>query len=66
MLEIAVRHKNDDAIMFILNHNPGTAGVDLGSRIFCDLLSREYVSHRIVLEGYGVRILVEQASASDR
>jgi beta-galactosidase len=59
-VEIAVRHKNDAAIMFILNHNADSVSLDLGSLIFRDLLSGEQISQLITLNGYDVRILTEQ------
>jgi beta-galactosidase len=60
-VEIAVRYKNNRPILFVLNHNPHPVTVDLNKQSFQDLLSNEVVSQTVALDGYGVRILVEQA-----
>ncbi|MCI0712095.1 MAG: beta-galactosidase, partial [Chloroflexi bacterium] len=60
-VEVAVRRKEDQTIMFILNHNPHPVTVDLDSRTFRDMLSGEIISGQASLDGYGVCILVETA-----
>jgi beta-galactosidase len=61
-VEITLRHKNNQAILFLLNHNPQSVTVDLGTLPFQDLLTNQKVHSRISLDAYGVRILVEQQS----
>lgn len=60
-VEVTVRHKDDQPIMFILNHNPHPARVDLDTRTFRDLLSGEIMSGQASLDAYDVCILVETA-----
>jgi beta-galactosidase len=64
-VEITIRHKNGEAIVFVLNHNASSASVELGTRMFRDLLSDEPVVRRITLEGYDVRILREQVHVAE-
>lgn len=59
-VEVTVRHKNDRSILFVLNHNPDPVTLDLDTRILCDLITSETITNRVSLDGYGVRILLEQ------
>jgi beta-galactosidase len=56
-VEVTARHKDGQAILFVLNHNAVPAAVDLGNGDFHDLLSGESVGGQFSLEGYDVRIL---------
>jgi beta-galactosidase len=59
-VEVAIRRKGDRAIWFVLNHNPTPASLDLETRVFRDLITGEAIQGRVSLDGYGVRILLEQ------
>ncbi len=58
-VEVTVRHTEQRAIIFILNHNAHSAAIDLKGQKFRDLLSDEQVSDNIVLDAYDVKILVK-------
>lgn len=62
-VEITLRHKDGKSIIFILNHNPDTVEVDLGSGSFRDLLYDKDVSGRIALQAYDVQILTTEEIA---
>jgi glycosyl hydrolase family 42 (putative beta-galactosidase) len=53
----AVRHKEYQPIVFVLNHNAEPAKIQLGSGAFRSLLTGEVLRQEIVLDGYGVNIL---------
>ena len=57
-VEIAIRKKGDQAILFILNHNPQPVTVELNAPSYRDLLSGQMSSQRLTLAGYDVRILM--------
>lgn len=57
-VEIAVRSKDEQKLIFLLNHNASAATVDVGGQSYRDLLTSETVSGEVSLDGYGVRILV--------
>ncbi|CAG1005935.1 partial Beta-galactosidase BgaP, partial [Anaerolineae bacterium] len=59
-VEFSLRHKDDRALIFVLNHNAQAARVDLGTRTFRDLLTDATLTGPVQLEAYGVYILVEQ------
>jgi beta-galactosidase len=59
-VEIAVRHKDERPITFVLNHNPQPTSVDLKLQTYHDLLTGQTVSGALALAGYGVAILVER------
>jgi beta-galactosidase len=59
-VEVSVRYKDHQALLFVLNHHPETVEIDLGDRHFNDLLNREPVHTKLVIEGYGVHLLAEQ------
>ncbi|MBL8132287.1 MAG: beta-galactosidase [Anaerolineae bacterium] len=56
-VEVAVRVKGEQSILFVLNHNASVATLDLGSKVLRDSLTGEMVSGILALDGYGVRIL---------
>jgi beta-galactosidase len=58
-VEIAVRYKDGQPIMFLLNHSPYPVTLQLDSRTYHDLLTDESLRAQVSLQGYGVRILVE-------
>jgi beta-galactosidase len=56
-VEITLRYKGDQAIIFVLNHNSSPVEVDLGASDFQDLLNNHVnVSGPITLAAYDVRI----------
>jgi beta-galactosidase len=59
-VEITIRHKDNRAIVFVLNHNHHPVTLDLQARTFHDLLTGETASGSVSLDPYDVRILVEQ------
>jgi beta-galactosidase len=63
-VEVTLRCKNERPIIFILNHNPEPATVQLDERTYCDLLTDEAVIGALTLPGYGVSILVRQETAT--
>lgn len=65
-VEITARYKNGQPIWFVLNHNPYSVTVDFDGRNFHDLLTNESIRERAALEGYGVRILVDDEPQDDR
>lgn len=56
-VEVTVREKNGNPVIFILNHNAQPVKVTLDGRTYTDLLNSEKISERVELDGYGVRIL---------
>jgi beta-galactosidase len=59
-VEITTRLKNSMRLYFVLNHNSELATLPLAARTFRDLLSGERIHDQLLLEGYGVSILVEE------
>jgi beta-galactosidase len=58
-IEITLRHKGEEAFVFVLNHNPQETVFAFGEKSYRDLLSDETCSGQIAMPAYGVRILVE-------
>ena len=60
-VEIAVRQKEDQSFVFVLNHNAQAVDVDLGSGTFHDLLQDSATSGAFTLAPYDVRVLMTEA-----
>lgn len=56
-VELAQRHKGEEAYTFVLNHNPFESKLELGEVGYTDLLTSERLSGAVTIEPYGVMIL---------
>ncbi len=59
-VEATARYKGEQKILFLLNHNPHPVTVELGTTVQRDLLTNQVCRKSIILEGYGVSILVDE------
>lgn len=60
-VEVSVRHTQQHAVIFVLNHNAHSLTIDLAGRTFRDLLTDAQVSGSLTLDAYDVKIWVENA-----
>jgi beta-galactosidase len=60
-VEVTVRRKGEQALLFMLNHNAEAATLHLGGHTYRDLLSGDVLQGQIEIAGYGVRILTTHA-----
>ena len=58
-VEVTQRYKDDEALIFVLNHNNYEVIINLGDKQYDDLLNRTVVSGEIELGTYDVHILRE-------
>jgi beta-galactosidase len=63
-VEVTLRHKAGQAIIFVLNHNGTGASLELGHKQYTDMLTDDTLTGTIDLEPYGVRILRESPPAA--
>lgn len=57
---VHTRCNGQDTYLFLENYNDGEREVELGENQYVDVLSGEVVSERILVQGYGVRLLVRK------
>ena len=56
-VEVTMRVKGEERLVFILNHNAQPVELHLGAEAFDDLLSGQRIAGSITLSGYDVRIM---------
>ncbi|MBX3082222.1 MAG: beta-galactosidase [Anaerolineae bacterium] len=60
-VEVTVRRKGEQALLFMLNHNAEAVTLHLGAHTYRDLLTNATLQGQIEVAGYGVHILVAHA-----
>lgn len=58
-VEVSVRYKSGNPIIFVLNHTINAVKIDLGRKTYTNLLTDEAGIKQLSLEGYDVGVLVE-------